>query len=131
MAIFKENFLIFLFEWFTDKRIRLGDIFISISPQNIFRFSVGFVEKAKLKNKIYVKLGYSSMQKAIIFDFHKEKMEGDYKIHSKMNRSTNRTIQTACHSFFKMKNLNAEDLAGRYEVHLETINEKEYWVIYL
>jgi hypothetical protein len=113
---------------FTAKGARIAEPKVTILDSAQILFNAAFVHRADISNKNYVVLGYSAMNKAIIFQFNTNpKTPGALKI---VKRSGGASIGTR--SFFNFYLLKPKKLAGHYIPKHEKIkNIGEVWVISL
>lgn len=103
-------------DWFVDKRARITDSFITISGKGTVLFSSGFVHQAELQNlgePQYVRFSYYKPENAIIFDFTGDgEAEGTYTM--VLRGKSGKSGSVTCRAFFKVMNLDPEELSGRY-----------------
>jgi hypothetical protein len=100
-------------EWFVDKGARITDPYITIIDNGTLLFSSGFVHKAGLEDKMYLRLSYHKPKNAIVFDFTAdERVDGAYKIVIRGEKAKSGSV--TCRSFFKKSNLDPKNLSYRY-----------------
>ena len=119
-------------DWFLDRGARISNPFITITGNGTFLFSSGFVHEAGLESlgtQPYVRFSYYEPENAIIFDFTEDKKaEGVYTL--VLRGKSGKSGSVTCRALFKKKNLDPEQLAGRYAPEKKRIARAgEFWFI--
>lgn len=116
-------------EWFVGRGGRFGDPYITIIDRGTFLFSSGFVNKAGLEDKTYVRLSYYKPKNAIVFDFTEDKkVDGVYKLVIRGEKAKSGSV--TCRSFFKKFDLDPENLSSRYTPEQQKITRAGvFWFI--
>jgi hypothetical protein len=112
-------------EIFTSKGAKLGKSIINILENSTILFNAGFVHTGKVRDYTHVILGYSSIKKAITFQFTAdEKAEGTIPLQKGSGSSI------GSKAFFTYFALNLEEIAGKYEPKKEKVGKiGDLWFI--